>query len=188
MLEFCSTHSGSIRMLFPGGDSATIQSSSYSQEEWNEMGERGRRDGQMVFIQICQFPFILFRLVPLHRCSFACLLLRAPGNLGSLSGQRRCSGQLTVQCFSITNSFFTRRSRTHEDVIQLLSGESLLCCKMGTCSAFYFHFGEMIDGHSPSCSWHDISANFCIQMSKKEKKEASLLLGLLSNWLKAERA
>lgn len=39
MLEFCFSHSGSIRMLFPGGNSITIQSTSVCQERGSERGE-----------------------------------------------------------------------------------------------------------------------------------------------------
>lgn len=44
MLEFCFTHPDSIRMLFPGGDNVTIQSTSGSQER-EKKGHRGKRDG-----------------------------------------------------------------------------------------------------------------------------------------------
>lgn len=41
MLEFCFTHSDSIRILFPGDNDITIQSISGSQERRNEREEKG---------------------------------------------------------------------------------------------------------------------------------------------------
>ena len=43
MLEFCFTHPGSIRMLFPGGRSVTIQSTSvlWSQREREKKKKKG---------------------------------------------------------------------------------------------------------------------------------------------------
>ena len=79
MLEFSFTHPDSIRMLFPGGNSVTIQSTSASQKRGNQgekghrRGKKGHRDGQMVF------PFIIMKAIAfLFFSSFSFFLLPAP--------------------------------------------------------------------------------------------------------------